>query len=145
MQEKLENYAREQLAGGRFWDPDHKTKAILKELQHSNDLCELILGLNDYLTSAIPNMHQMTRSNLIEVKNETMQWINHLPKDQFETVVDCAVKRRKDVMREYQRVRNERREQMVQAREEKHFNKAKRREMNSHYITRVSKTDISVS
>ena len=48
-------------------------------------------------------MHQMTRSNLIEVKkNKTVQWMNHLPDDQFENVVDYAVKRRKDVMREYQ-------------------------------------------
>lgn len=119
MQEKLENYVRERLPGGCYWDPDHKTTAILKELQPSNDLCESILGLNDYLTTTIPNLHQMTRSNLIEVKNKTMQWMNHLPEDQFETVVDYAVKRRKDVMREYQeeeRVRSKQRcELMVQA------------------------------
>ena len=45
--------------------------------------------------------------------------MNHLSDDQFENVVDYAVKRRKDVMREYQeeeRARSEQRcEQMVQA------------------------------
>ena len=165
MQEKLENYAREWLPGGRFWDPDHKTKAILKELQPSNDLCESILGLNDYLTSAIPNMHQMTRSNLIEVKkNKTMQWMNHLPEDQFETVVDYAVKRRKDVMRECQeeeRVRSEHRcEQMVRAKRRREALqqrvKKERNELSQlHLITspeelaqalaEIDKTDISVS
>ena len=50
----------------------------------------------------------MTRTNLIEVKkNKTMQWVNHLPKDELETVVDYAVKRRKDVMREYQEEESE--------------------------------------
>lgn len=75
---------------------------------------------NDYLTTAIPDMHQMTRSNLIEVKkNKTMQWIDKLPEDHFETVVNYAVKRRKQVMSEYKEeetVRsNQRREQMIQA------------------------------
>ena len=136
MLEKLENYARERLPGGQFWDPPDEIKAILKELLPSNGLCESILGLNDYLTTAIPNMHQMTRSNLIEVKkNKTVQWMNHLSDNQFENVVDYAVKRRKDVMREYQEpeVSNDVSKWCRQRREEKHFNKElKRREMNSH-------------
>ena len=78
----------------------------ITKLNQSSKNCNLvmiyvtILGLNEYLTSAVPSMHRMTRSNLIEMK--TMQWMNHLPKDQFETVVDYAVKRRKDIVRQYQ-------------------------------------------
>ena len=99
---------------------DSKTKAILGELSPSNDLHESILGLNDYLTTAMPSMHQMTRSNLIEVKkNKTIQWINHLPEDQFKTVVNYAIQKRGQVRLEYREEEaarsNQRREQIVQA------------------------------
>ena len=51
MKSKLSSYAQNQLAGGIYWDPEPKVKAILKELNPSNDFCESILGLNDYLNS----------------------------------------------------------------------------------------------
>ena len=66
MQSKLSSYAQNYLPGGIYWDPEPKIKEILAELDPSNDLCESILGLNDYLNTAIPNMHQVTRSNLIK-------------------------------------------------------------------------------
>ena len=62
----------------------------------------------------------MTRSNLIEVKkNKTIRWIDHLPEDQFKTVVNCAMQKRGQVRLEYHEEEaarsNQRREQMVQA------------------------------
>ena len=55
-------------------------KEVLAELKPSNDLCESILGLNDYLTTAIPSLHQMPCSNLVEVrKNKTIKWLHDLP------------------------------------------------------------------
>ena len=68
MEKKLFTYVHHQLPGGIYWDPEPNIKAILNKLEPSNDMCESILGLNDYLSMAIPNMHQVTRSNLIEVK-----------------------------------------------------------------------------
>ena len=116
MLEKVESYARERLPGGCYWDPDHKTKAVLKEFQPSNDLCESILGLNDLSHHCHSSLHQMTQSNLIEVKNKTIEWISHLPEDQFENVVDYAMKRKGTFERSSRRVRSkQRREQMVQA------------------------------
>ena len=61
MREKLCTYAQSQLPGGIYWEPELSVKEVLSELKPSNDLC---LGLNDYLTSAIPNLHQMARFNL---------------------------------------------------------------------------------
>ena len=71
MKEKLSTYAKSQLPDGKYWDPDPEIKAILKILKPNNDVCESTLGLNDYLSTAIPNMKQMTRSNLIQVKKKT--------------------------------------------------------------------------
>ena len=74
MKEKLCKYAHSLLPGGKYWEPDLNTKAVLLQLKPSNDLRESILGLNDYLTTAIPNLNQLSRSNLIQVKkNKTMQ------------------------------------------------------------------------
>ena len=77
MNTKLTTYAKNQLPGGKYWKPEPAIKAILKQLKPNNDVCESILGLNDYLTTAIPNLHQLIRSNMIQVKkNETMQWFH---------------------------------------------------------------------
>jgi len=54
-----------QLLGGKYYSPKEEIKKILKSLKPSNRLCESILGLNDYLTTALPNLHQMTKSKLI--------------------------------------------------------------------------------
>ena len=67
MREKLCSYARDKLPGGLYWDPDENVKDILCQLKPSNDVCASILGLNDYLTTAIPNLHQMSRSNLVQI------------------------------------------------------------------------------
>ena len=67
MNSKLITYAKNQLPGGKYWNPEPAVEATLKRLKPNNDLCESILGLNDYLTT-IPNLHQLTRSNMIQVK-----------------------------------------------------------------------------
>ncbi len=102
MKNKLSNYAKNQLPGGKYWEPEPAVEAVLKALKPNNDICESILGLNDYLTTAIPNMHQMTRSNLVEVKkNGTMKWYQDLPQEEKSAVTELAMKRRKDVMKQY--------------------------------------------
>ena len=69
MKEKLCSYAQKQLPGGCYWNPDQHIKDVLCQLKPSNDVCESILGLNDYLTTAIPNLNQMARSNLVQAKH----------------------------------------------------------------------------
>ena len=91
MHEKLCTYAENQLPGGIYWEPEGLVRKILSELNPSNDLCESLLGLNDYLTTSIPNLHQMSRSNLVEVKkNKTVQWLEDLPSEQQDQVINLA-------------------------------------------------------
>ena len=71
MREKLVKYASSQLPGGEYWDPDPDVKSVLSNIKPTNDLCESILGLNDYLTTAIPNMTQLTRSTMVTVKKKS--------------------------------------------------------------------------
>ena len=68
MKIKLCHYAQAMLPGGRYWEPDPDVEAVLHQLRPSNDLCESILGSNDYLTTA--NLHQLSHSNLIQVKKK---------------------------------------------------------------------------
>ena len=102
MQEKLCSYAADQLPGGRYWNPDKQVQDVLSQLQPSNDVCESVLGLNDYLTTAVPNLHQMSRSNLVQLKkNKTMKWLSHLPSEKQTAVIDMAVKQRCQVKQTY--------------------------------------------
>ena len=47
MLEKLSSYARNQLPGGIYWEPEQSIKDVLGQLKPSNDVCESVLGLND--------------------------------------------------------------------------------------------------
>ena len=83
MREKLCTYAQNNIPGGKYWDSEPDVKDVLTKLKPSNDLCESILGLNDYLTTAIPNLYQVSRSNLVSVKkNKAMEWLYKLPNEQ---------------------------------------------------------------
>ena len=65
----------------------------MRQLHPNNDLCESILGLNDYLVTALPNMTQQTRSNLTEVKkNKTIGWLESLSPKEQEHITRLAVK-----------------------------------------------------
>ena len=104
MNEKLQHYAMKQLPGGIYWDPQPHIKIILSEISPSNDICESILGLNDYLNTAIPNMHQQTRSNLTQIKkNKTMEWLQMLPQQKQDEVMNLAYTKRSDVLKERQK------------------------------------------
>ena len=95
MRAKLCSYAQKQLLGGFFWNPDQRIKDILCQLKPSNDICESILGLKDYLTTVIPNLNQMARSNLVQLKkNKTLKWLSDLSEQDQLAIVDLAVKKR---------------------------------------------------
>ena len=119
MADKLLTYARDHLPGGRYWDPEPETKEILRKLEPNNDLCESILGLNDYLFTAIPNMDQLTRSNMVQIKkNKTMEWLDNLPNTKQEDIVRIAMKSKHEIAKSYQEHKNEvsqkRRDHLVQ-------------------------------
>ena len=93
MKEKLLTYAANQLPGSKYWKPEPEVETVLCQLRPNNDLCESILGLNDYLVTALPNMAQQTRSNLVELKkNKTISWLESLPPKQQEHINRLAVK-----------------------------------------------------
>ena len=51
-------------------------QSVFQKLQDplNNNVCETILGLNDYLSMVVPNLHQMSKSNLVQAKkNQTMK------------------------------------------------------------------------
>ena len=102
MKEKWCHYPRSNLPGGIYLEPsDPQVRKVLSEVRPSNDFCESILGLNDHLTTSLPNLHQVARSTLVEVKkNKTIKWLDELPEDQQLTVIDLAVTKREAVNQE---------------------------------------------
>ena len=119
MKEKLCTYAQQQLPGGRYWNPENLTiKKQLSTLTPSNDLCESILGLNDYLTTRIPNLNQRSISNLVEIKkNHSIMWLDSLDDTAQAKLINLATDLRQPVSREYrnhtQQVAQERQQRMV--------------------------------
>ena len=127
MKEKLCSYAADFLPGGIYWDSGAE---ILMQLDPSNDLCESILGLNDYL-SQFPNMLQLTKSNLVEIKkNHTMQWLQELPMEKQSSIIELAVVNRSKVREDYkieqQRLAELRQQKMVTEKEKRDIQNAKR-------------------
>lgn len=50
---KVSDYKKDQLPGGKYWDPPEEQKQILKQLV-PNNLCESIFGLNDWIKRQNP-------------------------------------------------------------------------------------------
>lgn len=120
MEMKLCEYAKDYLPGGLYWNPDPHVREVMTELKPTNDLCESLLGLNDHLGRAMPNMHQTTRSTLIQVKkNKSMKWLHGLPSGEQDRVVELAVTQRAQVSKEIKeedlRISTQRREKLKQA------------------------------
>ena len=98
MTSKLKDYKKDQLPGGKHWEPTDDIKDILRQLQPNNDICESILGLNDWLSNQMPNLCQKTKSTLVEVKkNKTMTWLQNLPDERRTDIIDLAQKKRRSV------------------------------------------------
>lgn len=120
MEQKLCSYAWKQLPGGTYWDPEPPIKDVLSQLKPTNDVVESVLGLNDYLTTAVPNLHQLAQSNLVEVKkNKSLQWLNTLPEKQQEIVLNLAIQEKQSLFQEYKEEEEQqaiqRRQNMLQA------------------------------
>ena len=76
MADKLRLYKADQLPCGKLWSPSHTVKAALAHVQTSNDLCEGIHGLNDWLQKVTPNLAQRTVSTMVEaLRNSTVPWL----------------------------------------------------------------------
>ena len=143
MADKLITYAKDQLPGGRYWDPEPETKEILSQLEPNNDLCESILGLNDYLFTAVPNMDQLTRSNMVQIKkNKTMEWLDNLPNTEQEDIVRMAMKNKREVALSYKKHKNEvsqkRRDHLVQ----KHKEREQAKQKKEKEIEKLSKMQL---
>ncbi len=62
-------------------NPDPDIKNVLSNIKPTNDLCESILGLNDYLTTMVAVK-----------KNKTMKWLQTLPDAQQDDLTLFAKK-----------------------------------------------------
>ena len=147
MTKKLYTYAKNQLPGGLYWNPEEEVKEILKKLPPTNDLYESLLGLNDHLTTSIPNLCQLTRSNLIESKkNKTMQWLGELVQQERDQIVGLAIKSRmkvKDYREEQEQIKSHRSKKLLEQKQRKDALKRRaQEEVNKlgklHLITSVT-------
>ena len=69
--DKMKAYKAELLPGGKLWNPDPDTRKALEKVRPTNDLCERILGLNDWIQKRTPNISQQKVSGMVEVLKKT--------------------------------------------------------------------------
>ena len=76
-------------------------KKALADVGPTNDLCEGILGLNDWLQKVTPNLTQRTVSTMVEVlRNSTMPWFLKQNKETRDRIINLARRRSKRVRQE---------------------------------------------
>ena len=93
-----------------------------------NDICESLLGLNDWMTSPLVNAKQHTKSALIEGKrNKTMAWLETVDKDR---VIDLAVSERRAVQKRNQEMEKEVERKRIE-RHKNNLEKAKQKEVRA--------------
>ena len=115
MKEKLCLYAQSNLPGGVYYP---QIKEFLSQMKPSNDICESLLELNDYFSTALPNLHQVARSNLIELKkNKSLKWFDDLPHNQQLSIIDLAIEKREavklDSKQRSEQIMSQRKEKMI--------------------------------
>ena len=101
MLDKLKAYKAEQLPGGKLWKPNQAVCNALGNIEPTNDLCEGILGLNDWIQKRTPNFSQRTVSAMVEVlKNSTMPWFCKQTTDVKDKIISLAKRRSEQVRKE---------------------------------------------
>ena len=133
---KLHVYAKDYLPSGKYWDPPDDVKDILQQIRPSNDICESILGLNDWLQSTMTNVSQRTKRNLIEAKkNKSLPWLDIQATEEQHKVIEMATKQRETVKNESKKhiasIKDQRQQSMM-----KTISKQKNKEMRLEHLKR---------
>ena len=141
MAKKISEYKKDQLPGGKYWDPTKEEKEILKQLLPNNDICESILGLNDWLSGQRPNLSQKTKSTLVEVKKKhTMAWLGELTGEKRGEILTLAQKKRKSVeivTREEENILREQRKKKMEEETKKAKEKEDRRQAEMEKLSSI--------
>ena len=141
MAKKLSDYKKDQLPGGKYWTPTAEEKEILQKLAPNNDVCESILGLNDWITMHTPNLCQVTKSTLVEVKkNKTMTWLDSLTEDKRSTIVNIAQRKRRSVKitnKEEENILRTQRIRKIESEKKKAQEKEERRQLELEKLTSI--------
>ena len=143
MRKKLHTYAKDYLPSGKYWDPPKHIENILSQIQPSNDICESILGLNDWLHGSMTTACQLTKRNIIEAKkNKSLVWLNSQSEEQQHKAIQMAVKQRVEVKLNYKRhvgrIKEQRQNAMLEViereRSKQEQNKKERMELSRIFV-----------
>lgn len=98
MLNKLNEYKKDHLPGGKYWNPSDEDCELLNSLIPKNDICESILGLNAWLSGQKPNLKRITKSTLVEIlKNKTITWLKKLPEKERTDAINFSQNKRSAV------------------------------------------------
>ena len=91
MLKTIEKYKADQLPGGRLWKPSSHVRELCTNIPSTNDKCESLLGLNDWIHRRNPNFSQQTVSTLCQTaRNKTSDWLNEQPRSLQHKIIQVA-------------------------------------------------------
>ena len=111
--------------------------------------CESMLGHNDYFSTAIPNMSQASRSNIVQVRKKKSNGWTHCLRKKPEEVLDLVVNHRLTVAKECkeynEELSEEKRKQMLEEHSKKMalLKKAQKERDKSHLHIITSSDELS--
>ena len=145
MAEKLKAYKKDHLPGGKYFNPDRKTCAVLSSLAPHNDLTESVFGMNDWLTTILPNMAQSTKTALIEFSyNNTINWLHKHEKAEKQNLIALAQRRGQAVFKEKQQEKERCLNQKIKCRAEA-IELAKQKHSKSDKVIEMLKLESGIS
>ena len=92
-----------------YWEPQEPVNDALSQLKPSNDICESILGLND---DCFIKCRPSFSVNFVSSEEE-QDWLDTLPQQKQESIVNLAVKEISDACKQEAKERASRRKQIL--------------------------------
>ncbi|VDI69835.1 Hypothetical predicted protein [Mytilus galloprovincialis] len=112
----LEKAMKEQLPGGRYFEPTEELREQSKSVIPHNKIPERVFGMLDFFLRYRPNASTISNEAfLMFVFNKTSEWLDSLPQEEKEKLLTDSIKEGRNIRAKYQK----RLAQITEARKQK--------------------------
>ncbi|VDI49877.1 Hypothetical predicted protein [Mytilus galloprovincialis] len=112
----LEKAMKEQLPGGRYFEPTEELREQSKSVIPHNKIPERVFGMLDFFLRYRPNASTISNEAfLMFVFNKTSEWLDSLPQEEKEKLLTDSIKEGRNIQAKYQK----RLAQITEARKQK--------------------------
>ncbi|VDI25487.1 Hypothetical predicted protein [Mytilus galloprovincialis] len=100
----LEKAMKEQLPGGRYFEPTEELREQSKSVIPHNKIPERVFGMLDFFLRYRPNASTISNEAfLVFVFNKTSEWLDSLPQEEKEKLLTDSIKEGRNIRAKYQK------------------------------------------